>query len=516
MSRFALAPLQDAVAVGLPEPEAVRLWVRSDRPGPLDVRWGVEGEPLDGRASVALRGRGACALAEGLATLRVSGLRPATAYRFEVHAADGRAVGDGRFRTCPRRGGRLSFAFLSCHLPFDDRGRVKASASAMLDATLRLLRDRGIDLVLAVGDQMYADYPPSLSLFDAAHFRSVAPPGRERLLDCTAEEARRLFQDRYRVFWNVPQWRSLQSRHACLPIWDDHEIVDNWGAAPEHLGDDWQRVFAGARAACFDYQAARTLEAGATLPDDFDYSFEYGDAAFHVMDLRSNRRLGERGGSYSSAQRERLERFLREHADRAALFLVLSVPLVHLPRPLASAVARLPPQGEDFSDRWSSLAHARDRDVLLRLLHDHAASHPEQLLVTLSGDIHIGCAHTIVWSDGAPGLHQLVSSAVTNEEARLLRWASARAISLKARLRTRDGLAARVRVLPGAPGLDANPYEGLNVGVVEVDAADRPAFRFHLYGERDGAPLHAFESPWVAAGAGLGARSAVARGARRP
>jgi len=55
---------------------------------------------------------------------------------------------------------------------------------------------------------------------------------------------------------------------------------------------------------------------------------------------------------------------------------------------MAKLVAQLPPPNEDFSDRWSSGAHIRDRDWVLKTLLRLQNSHPRQRLVLLSGDTH--------------------------------------------------------------------------------------------------------------------------------
>ena len=52
-----------------------------------------------------------------------------------------------------------------------------------------------------------------------------------------------------------------------------------------------------------------------------------------------------------------LRRWTRIKED-AALGIVLSVPVVHLPRWIARVAARLTTEGEDFSDRWSARAPA--------------------------------------------------------------------------------------------------------------------------------------------------------------
>lgn len=500
---FRNAPIGDMVALGTVRPRRVRLWIHSSKNDPLEVYLEPEGGSAR-RFELPLKQAGVTTAT--LPPAAEPGLRPFTRHRYRVvRPRDGTRLGDGSFETAPEPGGpgpeRFAIALWSCHQPFDLQGRVREDVEPMLRATRACFEGHRVKQVLEMGDQMYTDYPSHASLFDPDYFPRVAPPGRNGVLDCTPDEVHELLRRRYRHFWNVDGWRRLHAEIPGYPIWDDHELVDNWGSAPAHREPEWASFFQGARAAYAEFQGSRVLEPGDRLPDSFDYALEYDGVAIFVMDLRSERCAGEDGRIHSDAQGARLDRFLEENAARPVIFIVLSVPLVHLPRYAAKLSARLTPSGEDFSDRWSTGAHVRDRDRLLARLHRHQQRSPAQRIVLLSGDIHIGCVHEVAWTDGTRPFFQMISSGITHRIAPLTQLASKLSVRLNRWAATGGcGLAARVRLLPGVPGARRNPFGRLNVGLVEVErgrAAGGARLRFLLYGHRGDEPVCAYRSPWV-------------------
>ncbi len=493
------------VAVGAVGAHSARLWLRAEGAGPVDVAYWPRDDERSKRTFRAdvLPAPGA----DGTRTIELPPrdappLEPVTAYTFSLSAADGRPLGRGRFETAPAGKGdapaRFSFAFMSCHQPFDRHGRRAAHPEEMLSAALACLEEHDTKFVLTVGDQVYTDYPTNLSLFHAQHFRTVAPPGRSSVLDCSFDEIRPMLHERYRLFWNVDGWRRLHAAYPCYPILDDHEIVDNWGSRPVHETPRWQTFARAARAAYFDYQGSRIDDRTFAAPD-FDYEIAYGPLAVYVLDLRSNRNVGRDPRLFSVDQERRLHEFLRRHADAEAVFVVLSVPPVHLPRLAAKAARYVTVENEDFADRWSTAGHRYDRDRLLSHLHRHQREHPEQRVVILSGDIHIACAHEIVWNDGTRPLLQWISSGITHCVGGLTRWLAELGIEANRSIELESGvLTADVRLQPN-DGPDRNPYGGLNLGVVDFERGEsgRYAMRYSIYGHAQGRPVAVYRSRWV-------------------
>ncbi len=507
-AKFQNQPLEDAVAVGSVGPYSARLWMRSRSPGRHRVRWWrQDAKPTDGSELIVeipddplpdytFR----CRIPDGGAQLR-----PLARYCYRIESLqDDRLIGEGRFETAPASPddtpSSFSFAVMSCNQPFDSTGRIRPDAPDMLRATRGALEQHDCKFVVMMGDQMYSDMPVDLSLFDSDYFATVAPPGRERIQYCTVDEVRRLFQERYRHFGSLPELREIVSNYPCYTIIDDHDIVDNWGSDPAHQGEEWRSLGEGARWAYFDYQAAHLEGPTDDLPQSFHYEISYGHTSLFVMDLRSERWVtSDEGELYSARQAEELKAFLKRSRGQRAIFLVLSVPPVHLPRYLAAGAARLSQSGEDFSDRWSSLAHVDDRDRFLKQIREHQRNHPDQRLSFLAGDIHVGCAHELDWDSAANPVYQFVSSGLTNLETKVLRIGARLLMRLNRQVDTLDGdLSAAVRPVRGLKGRNRNPYAALNIGIVQVntETPDRPAtIEYFLYGHDGSEPVCVFQSP---------------------
>ncbi|MFO7963115.1 MAG: alkaline phosphatase D family protein [Desulfobacterales bacterium] len=507
---FQNKPMYDSAAVGRTTARSARLWIRARSPGSLTVEWRPQKHPQharkkritvnpenesDNTISVVLPSEPE---EEGV------GLDPLTRYNFRITAADeSRVLAQGAFETAPEKPEdtpeRFAVAVMSCHQPFNSRGTVRKSARLVLKAAEKCLSDHNTKIVFMVGDQMYSDYPKKLSLFDEKYFPNVAPPGRDSILSCKDTEVRKLFHERYRHFWALPEWQRLHMRFPCYPILDDHDLVDNWGSVPAHQEPLWRNFITGARWACFDYQASRILPAAAAMPKSFHFSGSYGYCAYFVMDLRSERRAGPNGRIIGPQQKQDFVSFLKNSRQSKIIFLILSVPLLHLPRFLTRLIARMPPPNEDFSDRWSSGRHIRDRDWLLKTVHDHQQSNPEQRIILLSGDIHIGCVHRIDWGDSAPNSYQFISSGFTHKTGWVVSNGSKLLIRANQHIETTDrSLEARMDLLKGLPRKRQNPCGNLNMGIVEVDrGTNNPRVRFFLYNQRRGQPIRAFQSHWL-------------------
>jgi alkaline phosphatase D len=496
---FANGQLTDMVAVGRVSPRSAWLWVRSGQPGNIRIEWAGTNRTEMLLTSIDARDHGDrdLTLIVRIPGDAADGLEPSRKYRFRVvREDDAYLLGEGGFNTPPEPSvgpdGQFCFAVMSCHQPFDANGMLLDAASRMLEAVRDRLAQRDAKYVLMVGDQMYADFPEPLSLFNEAHFKRVAPAGKITILDCAAAEVRRLYQERYRAFWNQPSWRKLHSDRPCYPILDDHDIVDNWGSRTDRPTEKWRAFSEGARAAYFDYQGSRAVASSPDgIPNSFHYSFEWGDTATFVFDLRSSRTPGPEGRLLAGGQLGDFEAFLVEHQNAPVLFLVFSVPLFHIPQYVAKTLERLPlPDAEDFSDRWSSAAHCRDRDRLLDIIKRHQKENPLQRVVLLSGDIHIGCAHMIRWRGTEARLYQLVSSPITHATSPLYANASKLMMRMRKTLHSRDGEpVGTVRSVPGEMRGMKNPYCRLNVGIVQIRNPKHlgdPCVKFELHGWHNG------------------------------
>lgn len=509
-SGFSTAPIADMLAIGAVTTDSARIWIRSENPGPVHIRYW----PVSERAAIEqvvvvpdlsnATDRTGCVPIPGTGG---AALRQLCRYRVEaVNSSTGRLIGSGEFETSPGDAqsapDRFSIAWMSCNQPFTEDGLEADHGTQMLAAAAACMERHSTKLVLTLGDQMYTDYPKNLSLFDPKYFERIRPDrGLKCVQDASQEQVRTLLQQRYRHFWNFDGWKRMHARFPCYPAIDDHEIVDNWGCNPEHATERWGRYAEGARAAYADYQGSRVLPQN-QHPDSFDYAVEYGPVAAYIFDLRSHRRTGESEERIlSKSQFDRFAQFLETHTAQDALVIGLSVPIVHLPRWAAKLGHKLTlRRNEDFADRWSTAGHIRDRDRILSLVRAHQRTNPSQQVYFVSGDIHIACAHRISWADGTPDLIQLVSSGITHSANRVTQTASKLSILANRKIHIDDDgpTTGLVRLIAGQSPSAANPYTDLNVGLLEFQrtASGRYRTRSMIYGHRAGVPHCAFQSPW--------------------
>lgn len=499
MSDFKALGIEDMVAVGATDAHEVRLWVRTTRPGAHELEIeGADGERHRGTVDLtpAPDADGTTSFVYPDAVTGAEPLRPTTEYRYRL-TREGRVLGEGRFETAPAGPNdtpdRFSFAVMSCHQPFGEDGNIEPRSLKMLGLLDRVFREHEVKRVFLVGDQMYSDYPEEHSIFDADYFASVAPPGRKSIFECTRAEVRHLFQGRYRTFWAVQPFRQLLSRWPCYMIIDDHEVMDNFGSAPEHR--ELQALKGGALDAFFDYQAQHLAgrPLGAERPDAFYYQLTYGNVGLFCMDLRSQRvNDGDELRIYGDEQLQALEGFLRDNADKQVMMLILSVPLMILPDWLARAGVAIAGEGSDAADRWSYVKAERSRRRLAQVLCEHQRRNPHQRMVLLGGDIHVGVVTRFNWKDPAiPHLYQLASSAVSNLEMAVARKLGSLVPQIDADLQTEDSeLWASVELVRGIGGADDNPFDQLNVGIVEMarNGDDTTRVRLKLISHDDGDP----------------------------
>ncbi|ADE15203.1 Phosphodiesterase/alkaline phosphatase D-like protein [Nitrosococcus halophilus Nc 4] len=510
LKSFQIEPLRNMVSVSAVKARSARLWIRSERPGILRLRWwkmGDQENAQEGYIEIEYENKNDNTRSVELPlTVDNLFLEPLTWYVYEVkNVADDQLIGVGSFETAPdhpdQTPHRFSIALMSCNQPFNEDGSVRLESIQMLRAAKRCMRRHDTKFVLMVGDQMYSDHPQNLSLFNPKYFSLIAPKGNKNILEYKSESIRKILQRRYRYFCNLADLKVIHTEYPCYPIWDDHDIVDNWGSDPNHQNPQWQEFFKGAKLSCFDYQASRVMASQKELPDSFDYSFTYGNIALFVLDLRSNRKAGRNGKLFSENQHIKIKQFLKTHRKKKVLFFVLSVPVIHLPRFLAKLAAKITYSGEDFSDRWSSGAHVQDRNRFLETIYQHQLKHPSQKIILLSGDIHIGCVHRIKWEKEGPNIYQVVSSPITHINSFFVQFFSKLLIRANRKISINNGLlSAKVNFLKGIKNYRKNPYGGLNLGLIEIKTPQSgvdPEVRFYIYGHQGEEPVCVYCSPYV-------------------
>ncbi len=486
--------LEALVGAGRVDHRSVQIWARLHLPTVHELEI-VQGQQTISRFSV----RPASASSDGTGAWTypddVSGpeLLPLTRYGVRL-LCNGELVAEAAFQTAPSSAAAApahwSFAAMSCNQPFSEDGSLYPGGAAMFRAALASLHEHDARFALLMGDQMYADAPQPSSLFDKDYFARIAPAGLSSILECSRERVRMIYQERYRQAWSPAGFRALQAALACYPMLDDHEVVDNFGTDPEHALARWDALRHGALDAYFDYQGVRVTKPTPELhrPRELDYGFRWGGTSVYVMDVRSQRRTNDGVTEcYTPVQLEALRVFLSEQADQPLLVLVTAIPLIYLDSKISGVVSAVLQEGSDLHERWSHPQCIAHRNRILSMLADHAQQHPQQLILLLGGDVHTAVAYELEF-EGGRRMYQLVTSAISNHEGLLHRKLSELASQMIDEVEFEQGRVLKVRSLkPARAEAGANPYGGLNMGMVDVSTVGGVcSITLRVIGYRDG------------------------------
>lgn len=204
----------EGVAAGEPAERSATLWtrlsgLRADRRVTLEVAR----DP--GFSRVVLRRDMVARLSEGGAVkVRVPArarLKPGERYfyRFETRTTES-AV--GRFQTLRPPDSRepVRIAFYSC----------QDWQSGYYGAHRTIAEDDSLDFVLCLGDYIYE--------------KNYYEGPREDRLGANGDgeiETREEYRQKYALYRSDEDLRAMHAAHAFIPVWDDHEVEDNWAGA---------------------------------------------------------------------------------------------------------------------------------------------------------------------------------------------------------------------------------------------------------------------------------------------
>lgn len=194
-----------------PDASSVLLWTRVASPGP--VRWEVatdpefsmvvsggltfprvdpDGDEADGDGNQERTG-------EATALVVPGGLRPGTTYYYRFER-DGHVSPAGRTRTLPSDDTPLRIGLVCC-----------GDYSAGHFASYRALADTDVDMVIHLGDYVYAD-----------------PEGDVRPVEPERDAVTRAdYRRRYQQVRRDPDLQALHLRHPMITVIDDHDLADN-------------------------------------------------------------------------------------------------------------------------------------------------------------------------------------------------------------------------------------------------------------------------------------------------
>jgi len=256
------------VASGIHSPTEVVLWTRVDAanaPGVTTVTWEVATTP--DFASVLQSGSApVSAAADGCVKVLVGSLASDTSYWYRF-TAGAQTSTVGRARTLPAPGSspaELKLAFASC----------QSFASGYYGAW-RGIAEQDLDFVLFLGDYIY---------------ESVLIQLLRRVRDEPTEEVDTLaeYRAKYRLYRGDADLQSAHAAHPLVPIWDDHEIFNDY--ARSVFTDDPDRA-AAAYQAWFEYMPVMPIDGTRIYRD-----LPWGDLAhLSLLDSRQYRddALGE-------------------------------------------------------------------------------------------------------------------------------------------------------------------------------------------------------------------------------
>ncbi len=434
-----------------------------------------------------------------------------------------------RFRTYPKKEA-LQIAFGSCRVsvpnepPYtlpkdeDDRGR---ELDALRGLALRMRHqpvDQWPDLLLLLGDQVYADeVSPRTEEFVRSRRDMDQEPGP---LALDFEEYTRL----YRESWSEPVIRWLFSTVSTAMIFDDHDVHDDWNTSQAWLDearktDWWDEHIVGALMSYWVYQhlgnlspdeqeqldlldRVREVEDGGPVLREFalradrevqgtrwSYYRDLGDTRLVVIDSRCGRVLEE--GKRSMLDEDEWS-WIEEKVggDFDHLLLATSLPWLLSPGMhhleawneavcggawggLAAKVGEKIRQGLDL-EHWGAFNDSFDRLAeLQRSVGAGERGEPPASIVTLSGDVHHAYLSEVAFRRGSgvqSNVYQAVCSPLRNpldaKERRVIRaavsdfgYAVGRALSLAAGV---DSEPVRWRMVGDAPWFD-NQVAILNV-----------------------------------------------------
>jgi hypothetical protein len=504
------------------ETEAV-IWVETDAACEVEVLGSTE--------------RTFCVAGHHYGLVRAEGLEPGAWHEYEVLLDGKRAwplqgsdFPPSSFRTYPKDA-PLELAFGSCRVaaPHEAPWTLTGDESPYgfeIDALYALAqrmqsqpRDEWPDLLLLLGDQVYADEIPPKTLSFAQSRRDLGEPQG----NCVTgfEEYAQL----YRETWGDPTTRWLLSVLSTAMIFDDHDVHDDWNISQawveemrgrswweehivaalasywvyQHLGnlapeahrDD--RLLADVRAAEDGWPVLRDFAQRADRETDgarWSYCRDLGDTRLVVIDSRAGRVLEE--GGRTMVDDEEWD-WVAEHATGGFDHLLIATSLPYL---LAPGMHHLEAWNEAVcAGAWGERTAGAGEKMRQRLDLEHWAAFGrsfEQLrelqrsvaagergpapasIVTLSGDVHHAYLAEVAYPRGA-GLESAVWQAVCSpfrhpleeRERNVIRAACSPA---SARLARR---LARTAGVPD-PGIrwrltDGGPWFDNQVGTLTID-----------------------------------------------
>jgi phosphodiesterase/alkaline phosphatase D-like protein len=267
------------------ETEAV-IWVETDRPCEVEVLG-----TTDRTFEIA---------GHHYAVVCCGGLEPGSWHEYQVRL-DGERVWPvddefpaSAFHTYPKDG-PLEVAFGSCRVaaphapPYslrkdeNERGREVDALRTLAERMRAEPRERWPDVLLMIGDQVYADeVSPDTRSFIESRRDPSQPPGY-RVLDF--EEYTRLYHES----WSDPTIRWLLSVLSTAMVFDDHDVHDDWNISKAWLDeiraqDWWEGHIVSGLASYWIYQHIGNLAPGHHSDDELLRRLKQADDGYPILE----------------------------------------------------------------------------------------------------------------------------------------------------------------------------------------------------------------------------------------
>lgn len=530
--------LEVAAIVGHTTTTTSRIWFRTGQPGSFCVLIFIDSQAAERNVLRPLKQEGVCLSdlppaveidqlteanfaildfssskeTDNTSVVDLVGLTPITRYKYILWSHDEnrpilghqRSIG---FRTLPDELMPTSFAFFSCHMPYQTTlfGRTKQVNEEMWDYLKEMLtrhNDKSLRFIIAGGDQVYADGVKTLDIWK--YLNKVMRRENNQLLPDDKSMVT-MYRDIYRGYWGIPALREVFSHFPSYMIWDDHEIGDGWGSfrfsknkpkrdelhklLPDLSEKDLsytdgiellERMFKAASQVYREYQHCHNPDMTKATPEypanSYDYHFAFPAGAVYVLDGRGYRDFNRKSDKIlGSEQHERFNTWIdtQDPKDTPFLFITSAVPMLHLSHLVVDQgegiIANAAKITDDLRDSWEHKAHLKENRKMLKALF-RAAKKGHRVCI-LSGDVHVAAVFRIVDPDSGCQIYQLTSSAITYNLPRPLGWALGAAVPDDGV--TRDGYEFKRLAR----------YTDSNFSLVAVDPI-KDTVDFQLYGEQ--------------------------------
>jgi alkaline phosphatase D len=311
----------------------------------------------------------------------------------------------------------FSFGLISCHKAlFGYTNKVghkpyEKIVPKMWKSLYDKMQSHKSSFLIQAGDQVYCD-----NSVGKVNGKGVYDAWEKSKTTDDQEEMLGYYRRVYMLGWQYPDVQKVMRTFPQYMIWDDHEITNGFGSKNDHK-DYKSTIFQAAKKAYIEFQHSHNPDA--LKEGELYYAFNYGNAAFLVLDLRGHRDVTKSEKErplLGKEQWDEVKKWIDSDKVKKSklLFVVTSVPVVHITR----AISSLGFLKSDIRDQWSTEKNKAERRTLLNMLHRWSGEENKPVVI-LGGDVHVGTECCIIEDkeDNPKTIYQVTSSPITNKPA---------------------------------------------------------------------------------------------------